>query len=483
VRPHPFTILVALGAVIGFAFATVSTYDFMVHLDRQLHGIHCSYFPGLGETDTAGMSGCHATLMSPYSSVLRDRLWGGLPVSLPGMSVFAFLLFLAVDLMITRRQADLRAVGLLVLVATVPVVTSVAMGYLSVARLGVFCKSCVGIYTGSGVVFVGALALWIRAAMRRRAAAREGGVAGDEPRFVAEAGGQASLADTMPDGGAPLADTVPSGAPAGMQGRAAGGKKAPPGQLSWLRALAFCGLGVVFVALPIGLYFAVAPSFDHYVGSCGNLEHGEDPNRVLVSLGGEGAASVEVLDPLCTACKALETRLQASGLAGRMHRQALVFPLDSECNWMVERSIHPGACAMAEALLCAGDDAGEVLEWTFAEQERILTTARGAEGSAGARRMVTERFPELGRCMGTAEVRARLNLALRWAVRNQLPVSAPQLYVDGRKLCDEDTDLGLEYMLPRLMGGSGTRAQRDARGPETAGDAVASRAAGEEVAR
>jgi uncharacterized membrane protein len=463
VRPHPFTILVALGAVIGFAFATVSTYDFMVHLDRQLHGIHCSYFPGLGETDTAGTSGCHATLMSPYSSVLRDRLWGGLPVSLPGMSVFAFLLFLAVDLMITRRQADLRAIGLLLLVATVPVVTSAVMGYLSIATLGVFCKSCVGIYTGSGVIFAGALALWIRAALRRRRAA---------------AGGQeASLADTVPEGGVP-----PSLSQEEAHGRGGAEKKAAPGQLSWLRAFAFCVLGVAFVAIPIALYFAIAPDFDHYVGSCGDLGHGEDPNRVLVSLGGEGASAIEVLDPLCTACKALEARLQTSGLAHQMHRQALVFPLDSECNWMVDRSIHPGACAMAEALLCADGDAGEVLEWTFAEQEHILAAARGPEGSAAARRLVTGRFPELGRCMGTPEVRARLNLALRWAVRNQLPVSAPQLYVEGRKLCDEDTDLGLEYMLPRLMGRAGGRAQHADRGLEPAGQAVASRR-GEEVER
>jgi len=187
-----------------------------------------------------------------------------------------------------------------------------------------------------------------------------------------------------------------------------------------------------------------------------------------------------VLDPLCTACRALEHRLQASGLASSMRRQALVFPLDSECNWMVERSIHPGACALSEALLCAGDDADEVLEWTFAEQEAILRAAQAEP--AAARRMVTERFPELGRCMGTAEVRARLNLALRWAVRNQLPVSAPQVYVEGLKLCDEDTDLGLEYMLPRLIdrAGSGRRAGLE---PGSSGEAMASRNAGEGVSR
>ena len=40
---------------------------------------------------------------------------------------------------------------------------------------------------------------------------------------------------------------------------------------------------------------------------------------------------------------------------------------------------------------------------------------------------------------------------MRWAVANQLPVMMPQVFVDGVKLCDEDTDLGLDYALKRLL--------------------------------
>jgi hypothetical protein len=181
---------------------------------------------------------------------------------------------------------------------------------------------------------------------------------------------------------------------------------------------------------------------------------------VLVPLGGTDAqvSVIEVVDPLCAACRALETRLSASGLDETLNRQAMLFPLDSECNWMVDRSIHPGACALSEAMLCAGDDADDVLEWAFAEQDHILESARADPASAA--RMVVERFPELRRCVGSAEVRARLNRALRWAVSNQLPVSAPQFYVEGLKLCDEDTDLGLEYMLPRLIEHARSQARR-----------------------
>jgi hypothetical protein len=44
--------------------------------------------------------------------------------------------------------------------------------------------------------------------------------------------------------------------------------------------------------------------------------------------------------------------------------------------------------------------------------------------------------------------------SLRWAVRNQVPVLTPQFYVAGKRLCDEDTDLGLEYTLTRMLKGS-----------------------------
>jgi hypothetical protein len=127
----------------------------------------------------------------------------------------------------------------------------------------------------------------------------------------------------------------------------------------------------------------------------------------------------------------------------------LLFPLDDECNWMVEEAIHPGACAVSEAILCAGDRVGEVLDWVFAEQDEILADARRDPKSV--RSLLTSRFPSLRGCLGKPAVRARLNRALRWSVKNQLQVLTPQIYVDGLRLCDEDTDLGLEYALTRLI--------------------------------
>jgi hypothetical protein len=53
--------------------------------------------------------------------------------------------------------------------------------------------------------------------------------------------------------------------------------------------------------------------------------------------------------------------------------------------------------------------------------------------------------------VGSPEARSRLNKSLRWIVANNIRVLTPQLYIDKVKLCDEDVDLGLEYMLSGML--------------------------------
>jgi hypothetical protein len=181
------------------------------------------------------------------------------------------------------------------------------------------------------------------------------------------------------------------------------------------------------------------------------LQKPKDTYGVMVQLdkGGPNAAqAIEVLDPLCPACRAFEARLDKSGLEDRMDRKAILFPLDT-CNWMITEATHPGACTVSEAVLCAGPRAKDVIEWSFANQERI-TSASKADPTAAAR-IVKERFPELASCVGSAEAKANVNKSLRWAVANNIRVLTPQLFVDNVKLCDEDVDLGLEYALSRML--------------------------------
>lgn len=445
-RPHLFTALVLAGAALGLFFASFSTADFARHLDRQVHAVNCSYVPGLSATELR--SDCRVTLMSHYSSVMRDVVWGGIPISLPAMSVFAFLLLFAVELCLTRRQEDPRATAFLALASLLPAATSIIMAIIALGKLGAACKLCIGIYFASGLTLVGALCLWRRAEQLRR----EGEIdrLSRDPRDPRE----------------PLADRSNPFAPdpheRPLRAQVVTRPAAPVG--TGYLAGAF-GLGVVLVAVPAAAYVALAPDHSVFVGACGELVEDKDAYSVMVPLDRHqgGVPTVEVLDPLCPTCRAFERRLDASGLRGELDRSAILFPIDKECNWMIDKSLHPGACAVSEAVLCAGDKAGTVVEWAFSAQEEIA--AATGEAGEGARGLVRQRFPELAKCIGSSSVKSRLNKSLRWTVRNELPILTPQLYVDGVKLCEEDIDIGMEFALSRMIERSraGTLSKRGGR--------------------
>lgn len=433
-------VLVLVGALLGFYFAAVSTRDFAQHLDRDVHSLSCSFVPGLAKA-VAGPSGCQTTMMSAYSSVLRTSVWGGLPIALPAMGVFGFLLFFALELSLARRQDDPRATGLLALATLLPALTSAVMAGISLGTLDAVCKLCLGIYLGSAIALVGGVLVWRRARARARAGeadapilltTRKPAEAGGEPAFL----GGASAATALP-----ALETSPISAR-----RAAVSAPVAPGYLA-----AMVGLGIVLVAVPSAAYLTTAPDHASFLGACGALAAPADDYGVFVAYRARpgGVRALEVLDPLCPACRAFEERLSATGLDLELDRAAVLFPLDSTCNWMVEGATHPGACAISEAAMCAGPRAGEVIHWAFQRQESIMEAERASPGAA--ERQAEVAFPALAACIGSAESKARLNKALRWAVKNQLPVLTPQLYLEGVALCPEDVDLGLDFALSRMI--------------------------------
>jgi uncharacterized membrane protein len=436
-RLSPWLVVVLIGAVVGAVFAAVSTYDFVQHLDRQVHDLHCSFIPG--RSHGAGESGCQVAMMSPYSSVFRSHIWGGIPIALAALAVFAFLVFYAVDLAVTRRRDDPRATGFLALATLLPALTSLVMLVISIAKLGTTCKLCVGIYVASAACLTGGIALW------RRAARGHGGGNvmarpprrghGDEPAFV---GSSRS---------APAAPAEPQGARAGLVAASVATRAATPRFLAGM-----FGIGIAFVAVPVVLYLTLAPDHARFIGTCEGLAHPADGYGVMVRIERgvqAGVPAIEVLDPLCPACRAFEQRLATSGLADRLDRKAVLFPLDNTCNWMVTEATHPGACTVSEAVLCAGDRAPDVIAWAFEEQDRIRSEAK--TDPTAAARIVKQRFPELASCVGSADARARLNKSMRWIVANNLRVLTPQVFIDNVKLCDEDVDLGLEYTLSNML--------------------------------
>ncbi len=443
-KPHPWLVVVFAGALIGAVFAGLSTHDFVQHLDRQVHSLHCSFIPGAEKQ--AGESGCQVAMMSEYSSVLRSRVWGGIPISLPAMAVFLFLGCFAIDLLLTRRKDDPRATAFLALAAGVPAAASLIMLFISLSRLGTTCTMCVAIYAASALCLIGAIGLWRRAVRLARAggppiarpaprrARKE--PHGDEPAFTgAASAGPASAPAAEPADEVPRTRLRPS----------IGGSTA-----SNLFLAAALGAGVAFVALPVLVYVAMAPDHGRFVGTCDVLPKPEDTYGVMVRVDRDPGRvpAIEILDPLCPACAAFERRLASSGYRGELDRRAILFPLDSTCNWMVTEATHPGACTVSEAVLCAGARAPEVIAWAFEEGERIRAASK--TDPAAAARIVRERFPDLASCVGSPEARARLNKSLRWAVANNIRVLTPQLFVGNAKLCDEDVDLGLAYSL-RVM--------------------------------
>jgi uncharacterized membrane protein len=386
-------------SITGALFSGFSARDSIAHLDRQIHAVTCSYIPGL-ESDAAGQSGCYRVLMSPYSSVLRDVTWGGLPIALPSLSVFAFLLFLGLDSWRRGFGREPLRMWFLVAASLLPAAVSAVYWAISVTVVGTLCKNCVGIYAASfGVLAAAAGLLWLS----RRARGD-----GDEP---------------------------------------AERKAAVPWR--WW-GLSFVE-GVLFVALPLAVFAVQKPAYTDEMAACGSLLQPRDKYGIQLPIhrNPAGIPAVELTDPLCPACRAFRDRLRASGLERRLDLKAVVFPLDSSCNWMVNETLHPGACKVAEAVVCAGERAGTVLDWTLDNQEELRRLATGSPEALDAR--LAAAFPDLSGCVGTPSARSKINKSLRWIVANSARVTTPQLYVDGRRLCDEDTDLGLEFALGRLL--------------------------------
>lgn len=392
------TLLVAICCVVGAVFAATSTRDFASHLDGQVHAIACSVIPG--EQARLGASGCKTAMMSTYSSFWRDRTWGGVPVALPGLAVFSVLAAMALFLAWLPGRSR-RESGWLLLAMTVPLGTSAVFGWIAANELGSFCTVCVGIYAASTAGWLAALTAWL----------------------------QASPGD---------------------------------GAWPWARMALWTGEGVVAVVVVVAAWMSWAPVDRPSLKGCGALVQQDAPG-VLVPLPRAAGAtpSLLVLDPLCPACRAFEQRLHQTGLDARLGRDLLLFPLDSACNWMVKTSLHPGACAVSEAIVCAPGTADAMLAFAFAEQERLLALGRSDE--AGLRKELATRFPAIASCLGSAEAKARINKSLRFAVANAMVVSTPQLFVASTRLCDEDTDLGMEFVLGRMLaaqGGAGGGASR-----------------------
>jgi len=183
------------------------------------------------------------------------------------------------------------------------------------------------------------------------------------------------------------------------------------------------------------------PPIDPATVSCGQLTDTRDDAGVLLGIPPRGdVPSIEVLDPLSPPSRDLERRLVAAGLDARLDRRLVLMPLVATCNWFVTESVHPGACTVSQAILCAdaGGTTRRVLDWAFEQRDAIVEASK-ADPTA-AQRMIGERFPELAACIDTPAVKQRLNRGLRWVAARNLNTVVPQLYIAGTLLCPEAND-------------------------------------------
>src|SRR5512145_3021915 len=126
-------IIAVLGALLGLVFATYSTTDYAAHLDRQLHELHCSVIPGAPPKEEA--EGCRAALYSPYAAILKDQVWGGLPISLFAQGAFAFFAGFGLYLAVAGSRASKAAAWFFAAAGVTPAFVSIAMLVISLTQL------------------------------------------------------------------------------------------------------------------------------------------------------------------------------------------------------------------------------------------------------------------------------------------------------------------------------------------------------------
>ncbi len=401
--------LVALiASLLGLLFASYSTFDYAKHLDRRLHDIHCSIIPGAPVTDSA--DACRAAMYSPYSALFKEKYWGGIPISLFAVGAFIFFASFALYLAIAGESAPRKAVQFFGVAALGPVFVSIVMLTISITKLGTFCLVCVGIYVSSFLLGVAGLL------------------------------GISALKGAL---GAP-AHGSPYDRPADPY------RRARP-DVSWAHVSSWLvGLGV-FALMPAVVYASANPDHRPYLGNCGSLKVAMEAANALVHISTPRSVQPTILfeDPLCPTCKAFHERLVAEDVYDKLDVQLSLFPLDSECNWMLTDPLHPGACLVARAVICGGSHARQVLEWAYANQEEL--SKAGKAGPAPLRAAIQAKWgPQTLACMDAKSTLLTLNRQLHFAADNEIPVSTPQMYFGTKRFCDEDTDIGLRYTLGQL---------------------------------
>lgn len=386
-----------VAAILGLFFAGFSTNDFVQLLDRHLHDMHCSFTPGLAAVST-GANACSAAIYSPWSSVLRGAYWGGIPISLFAFGAYAFFLAFSVALMVLGRSASRWFMLVFSITSITPLPPSIFMFVVSATQLHQFCKLCMGLYFAALLTAVAAVLAFV---------------------YVVRAWSK----------------------PETTHGH-------------WMSLpIGFAVLGLAAL-LPAMVYASMSPDYRSFVQSCGTAPVASENAAALIKLPAVSrrAHAYLVVDPMCPVCKSLHQRLIGENVIDKLDIDMMLFPLDSDCNWMLDEPLpgHQGSCLVSKAIIC-GDAKGRsraILDWAFDNQETLKEAA--ARGKAILRGQIRGAFPEIDACIDAKDTQKRLEKMLRWAIDVKLETITPQLFINEVKICDEDQDLGLRYTLTQF---------------------------------
>lgn len=399
--------LALVGSALGLLFATNSTLDYANHLDRRLHDVHCSFIPGA--PPTADADACRAAMYSPYSALFKEQYWGGIPISLFAIGAFAFLGGFALYLLLSGARAPRKAVVFYAAVSTTPLLVSLMMFVISLTKLGSICQTCMGIYLSSLLTAVGGL-LCLTTLKPGPAAGYSPGPY-DRPANVADAASRPVISSLFP--------------------------------IAWLGALGVATL------IPARIYAMSVPDHTPYLGRCGELKKKPIPDLLKLATSTPTKQATLFEDPLCPTCKAFHQRLVVGDMFEKLDAKLALFPLDSECNWMLDQPMHPGACIVSRAVICGGPQSRTVLEWAYDEQDML--TEAGKQGAKQLTAVIERRWgKQMTQCMERASTKRTLNNHLHYATDNSIPVSTPQVYLEGKRFCDEDTDIGLRFSMAQM---------------------------------
>jgi uncharacterized membrane protein len=388
-------ILGIVASVAGLVFAAYSSVDYAQHLDRHLHDVHCSLIPGLA-SGSEDDNPCRAAMYSSYSAIFRGTYWGGIPISLFALGAFSFFLGFSVYLLVAAKEAPQKALLFFAGTAVTPFAVSLVMLAISIGKIGSLCRTCVGIYLASALLFAAAVLTYRR------------------------------MREPEPPGSERVA-----------------GPWGPP--ILWALGLAASTL------VPSFVYAASVPDQRPFLRNCGKLEKTAEAHNALLKMKTPASVRAATLfeDPLCPTCRAFHQRLVSEGVYDRLDIQLSLLPLDNDCNWMLSTPLHRGACTVSRAVICGGDKARKVLEWAYDEQETLAKAAKSSD--AELRRLIQQEWgATMMSCLDSPATKLKLNQQLHFAADNAVPISTPQLYIGDRKVCDEDTDLGLKYTLAEL---------------------------------